>query len=410
MIQNLWQRLNPSGFVFRYYLATFFSGLMFYISVLVPFYTEYGHLNLTQVQILQSWLMVWMFVLNIPTGVFADRFGRKISVAIGGVTLSVSCVLYVLIPGFYPFLAAEFLAALGTSFVIGASSSLVYDYLKQNNRESESKQVLGRSSSISNLGTVIAAPIGSIIAANFGIKMPMLLSAAPLLIASFIILTVHETMSQEKRTRPNPIESIKKGVDFVLANKNLQQLVFNDILVWIGAYFLVWLYQPMLIKVGLAIVYFGLIRSAFSLAGMAATFNIHLTEKLFGSGKTFVNATAIIVSVSLLLVAAFPSVITVILAIVLTGGLATARTSYLGTTMNELIPAEQRATVLSSTSTISMLVFALANPVVGFIADHSLRLAFLGVGLLPLVAFFFLRYSPVQKSNSIPVENGAHQV
>ena len=349
--------------------------------------------------------MIWLFILNIPTGVFADHVGRKISVALGCLILAMSHILYVLIPGFYPFLVAEFLGALGTSFVVGANSALIYDFLKQNNRESENKKVLGRSSSISSLGTVIAAPIGSLIAAHFGIKAPMFLTAIPLLIASFIILTVPESKNYEKTSRPNPFKSIKKGVGFFLTNRNLLYLVFNDLLVWIGAYFLVWLYQPMLLKIGLAIIYFGVIRSAFSLAGMAATFNIHKIERLFGSEKMFINSTAIIVSISLLLVAAFPSIITIVLAIILIGGFASARTSYLNTIMNEIIPTEQRATVLSSTSSMNMLVFAVANPAVGYVADHSLRLAFLLVGLLPLAGFFFLRYSPVLKNKTIPVPN-----
>ena len=334
-------------------------------------------------------------------GVFAGHFGRKISVALGSLTLAVSCVLYFLIPGFFPFLIAEFLAALGTSFVVGANTSLIYDFLKQNNQEDKSKRILGRASAIGSLGTVIAAIVGSIIAANFGIRMPMLLTAVPLLIAAVIILTIHEPLRYEKGSHPNPFETIKKGVGFFLTNKNLKFLVFNDLLVWIGAYFLVWLYQPMLIKVGLAIVYFGVIRSAFSLAGMTATFNIHLTEKLFGSEKNFINATAIIVSACLILVAIFPSVVTVVLAIILIGGFASARTSYLNTVMNEFIPAEQRATVLSSTSTVNMLIFAIANPIVGYVADHSLRLAFLGVGMLPLIALFFLKYRPKLKDREI---------
>jgi ubiquinone/menaquinone biosynthesis C-methylase UbiE len=133
---------------------------------------------------------------------------------------------------------------------------------------------------------------------------------------------------------------------------------------------------------------------------MAATFNIHLTERIFGSEKRFVNATALIVSACLLLVAISPGVVTVIIAIVLIGGFASARTSYLNTVMNEYIPAEQRATVLSSTSTVNMLIFAIANPIVGYVADHSLRLAFLGVGLLPLIAFFFFRYKSGSKNRN----------
>lgn len=204
---------------------------MFYVSVLVPFYTQWGHLNLTQVQILQSWLMIWMFIFNIPTGVFADHFGRKTSIALGNLIFAVSCVLHFLTTGFYPFLIAEFLVALGTSFVIGANSSLIYDFLKQNNQESKSKRVMGRASAISNLGMIIAAPIGSIIAANFGIRMPMLLTAVPVLIASFVILTIHEPNRYEKSQRPNPFETIKKGVGFFLNSKNLKYLVFNDLLV-----------------------------------------------------------------------------------------------------------------------------------------------------------------------------------
>lgn len=401
MICKFWQKLNPSGFIFRYYLATFFAGLMFYIAVLVPFYTTWGHISLTQVQTLQSWLMIWMFVLNIPTGVIADHVGRKISVSLGGIFLAASCVIYVLVPNFYVFLIAEFVAALGSSFVIGASSALIYDFLKQNNREGDSKQILGRSSAIGNLGTVIAAPIGSIIAARFGLTAPMLISAIPLLIASLVILTVRESRNQEKTSRPNPLRTTKKGVAFLLTNKNLQYLVANDILVGISAYFLVWLYQPMLIKVGLAIVFFGLIRSGYSLAGMVATFDINLVERLFGSGKTFINITALIVSACFILIAVFPSIVTVSIAIILVGGLATARGSYLNTAMNEFIPTEQRATVLSAISTVYMLIFAVANPIVGFIADHSLRLAFIIIGLLPLAAFFLLRYQSNFKNRSM---------
>ena len=203
------------------------------------------------------------------------------------------------------------------------------------------------------------------------------------------------------------METMKKGVGFLFANKKLQYFVANDLLVWIAAYFLVWLYQPLLMKTGLAIVYFGLIRSAFSLTGMIGTWNIHVTEKLFGTEKMFVNTTAFIVAAFLLLVAAFPNVVTVVLAIIFIGGFANARTSYLNTVMNEVIPNEQRATVLSVTSTVYMLIFAIANPVVGFIADHSLRLAFLSVALLPFTAFFFLRYQPIFKNRSSDQENSA---
>lgn len=408
MIGNLAKKLNLPGFVFRYYAATFFGGLTFYVAVLVPFYTQWGHITLTQVQILQSWLMFWILILNIPTGAIADRLGRKYSVGIGGFITALASILYATIPGFVPFLVAEFLTAVGISFVSGASSALLYDLLRNSGQESESKKIFGRASSIGQLGTIIAAPIGSVIAARLGLNAPMFFSAIPSILAGLIVLTIDEPSSASDGNSPRMglFESSRRGLSFLLFHRRLRYLVINDILVYIGAYFLVWLYQPMLVRVGLAILYFGLVRASFSLAGMLATMNLTYTEKLFGSAKNFVNYTALVVSAMLIMVAAFPGTLTVIIGIVVVGGLASARSVYLNMVMNEDIPTEQRATVLSAMSTINTMVFGIANPAVGFIADQSLRLAFLTVGLFPLIVFLIMPYLPGLRGNLSAVTSG----
>ena len=395
MLKKIQGLLKLPGFVYKILLADFLAGLTFWSAVLIPFFTNWGHITLTQVQLLQSWFMIWVFILNIPTGVFADRFGRKKSIFIGSVLTSLSYLLYAAVPGFASFLFAEFVAALGVSFMVGANNAFLYDLLKDSGREEESKHIFGMASSVGQVGAIIAALLGSLIASKFGLNAPMYVTAIPSLLAGLVILTVKEVRSEakEESDKQNVFTKSKEGIKYLLHHKQLRSLVISDVFIYSGAYFLIWLYQPMLQAVGLAIIYFGLVRSSFSLMGMFATARIGSTIKLFGSEKNFVNYSAVLTITSLFLVALIPSIITVIIAVVVIGWSGTARTTYLNTIMNEFIPSEHRATILSAISTLNTLVFAIMNPIVGILADHSLRLSFFVVGLVPLIVLILLPYS-----------------
>lgn len=383
------KKLN--GITWRYYLFSFLSGLTFYTAVLIPFYTKWGHISLTQVQFLQAWLMFWAFVLEIPTGVIADKYGRKYSVALGCLITFFSFLVYGSFPYFSAFLVAEFLAAAGMALMSGASEALLYDSLKDESNESKFKNTFGRSFSIGQIAAIVSAPLGGFIAINYGLNTPMIVTAVPALIASIIIITAKEPPTKlAKSEERNFLDIAKNGISSFVHHKNLRDLAINGILVYTGAYFLVWLYQPMLQNLGVAIILFGFIRALFSLSAMIFSNNLQFTEKLFGSNKNFFNLTATITIISLLLIAIFPSTVTILLAIVLIGGLGSARFTALNSYMNDLIPSEQRATTLSTVSMLNRIVLIVLNPVVGFMADHSVRGAFLFIGILSIMALVFV--------------------
>src|SRR5262249_46417977 len=52
----------------------------FVAAVLVPFFTDWAGLTLTQVFTLNAWFMFCLMVFEVPTGAIADRFGRKWSI------------------------------------------------------------------------------------------------------------------------------------------------------------------------------------------------------------------------------------------------------------------------------------------------------------------------------------------
>ena len=78
------------------------------------------------------------------------------------------------------------------------------------------------------------------------------------------------------------------------------------------------------------------------------------------------------------------------MAIVLLGGLGQARFTALNSYMNHHIVSEQRATTLSTISMLNRIVLIALNPLIGFMADQSIRGAFLFLAFLPLLAIIFV--------------------
>lgn len=392
-VNRLKTKINST--IWKYYAFTFLKDMAFFSAVLVPFFTEWGRISLTQVQILQSWFMFWFFVLEIPTGAVADYFGRKHSITLGTLIVTLAALVYGSMPKFEIFLLGEFLFAMAMSLISGADEALLYDSLKEAGREDERKKIFGKANSIHLLGMLIAAPIGSFMAAKVGLNAPMLFSAIPYLLAAFVAWSIPEPVIQSAKSESKRyLEIVKKGFSFLKNHKVLRLLALDAIIVASSTYFIIWLYQPLLRSVGVGIFYLGIIHAVLVLSEILVSTNFERLTKLFGSDKRYLRASAIIVVVTFLLVALWPNIITISTLVIFGGGFGLTRLPLMSAYMNKFIPSEQRATVLSSISMFRRFGLVILNPLIGFTADHSLRLAALIVGLLPLAIFLF---SPIEQ-------------
>jgi len=381
--------------VWRYYLFCFLKNFAFFSAVLVPFFTQWGQISLTQVQVLQSWFMFWIFLLEVPTGAIADYLGRKHSLALGAIIATVAALVYGSVPRFAVFLLGEFLFAMSAALISGADSALLYDTLKEAGKEDESKKIFGRAHTFHLLGVFISAPLGSLIASHFKLNAPMLFSAIPMILAALIAWSIKEPVVRGKTSESKRyLDIAKKGFSYFRNHKTLRLLAFDAIIVASAAYFVIWLYQPLFISMKVPVVYFGWFHASLVGIEMLIASNFVRLEKLFGSGKAYLRFTAVITSVAFLITAAFPNIVTVILLIVLAGGFGLTRLELMSAYMNRFIPSEQRATVLSSISMFRRFTLVFLNPVIGFTADHSLRFALIVVGLLPWLVFLF---SPLEQ-------------
>ena len=381
--------------LWRNYAYAFWKDFAFFSAVLVPFFTQWGGISLVQVQLLQSWFSLWVFIFEIPTGAVADKIGRKHSIALGSLIVSVAVLVYGSIPRYEIFLLAELLFAMGYALVSGADEALIYDTLKAQGRENESAKILGRANSFHLLGILMAAPIGGIIAARYGINAPVLASSIPFFIAALIGWSIPEPkIHTGESASPRYWDIIRNGFSSLRTNSLLRALAVDSVLVASSAYFVIWFYQPLLTRIGIPLYYFGFVHALMVGSEILISSHFPIAEKILGSGKRYLQWSALLTTCAFLLVAIYPHIVTILVFIIIAGGVGITRATYITALAQKHIRSSERATVLSSVAMLRRLALVILNPFVGLTADYSLRLALFLVGLLPLGTFAL---SPMEK-------------
>lgn len=364
----------------------------FFAAVLVPFYVNWGGLKLSQVLFLNSWLMLWNFMLEVPTGTVADFLGRKVSLMAGSVVAALAAILYASKPDFYIFMAAEVLFAVSFTLHSGADEALAYDSLKEIGQANKAKQTLTAMESF-KLGGIVAATLsGGFIAAHLGYDAPVRFYVLPALAAFVLACTLKEPpVRAADATRTGYIAILREGGRFFVKSPVLMlltaELAFTNALAW-G---LIWLFQPLLASAGLPVAYYGVVHAAACIGQIFFLSNVEQLEKLLGSKRALLVAATIITGVAFVLLGVIVHLAVVALLIVAGFTFSLPRIPIFSAYMNRYIPSDKRATVLSLTSMCRTLAIVVINPLIGLLADWSVAytMIILGVGLI--AAGFFSR-------------------
>jgi MFS family permease len=370
----------------KIYAFKFCSCLYFIGGVLIPFYTMWGGISFTQIMILQAWFMLWVFIFEIPSGTIADYLGRKNTLMIACIAHAIAVVIYTSMPNFFIFMIGEFMWALAEALITGTGQAFIYDSLKaiSETETEKSKVIFGRFESFGLIGYMVAAPIGSFLAAFLDLRAPMLFMTLPFAGAFFIALTLREPQTSQDSEKKQYLRIMKKGVKYFYQNKVLKILAFEMIAIGAVAFMMLWLYQSMLIQLNINIMYFGIIHAIIIGCEIMVMNSYKPLEHLFRSKRRYLLFSGLVTGIMFLvggLSLAFQLLPLMILAIILTIAFGMTRTPLLISYMNKYIPSPQRATVLSTINMFQTLSFVIVYPLVGFFADWSLIMTLIILGL-----------------------------
>lgn len=143
-------------------LSALFSagGLALHSAIYVSFLMK-NNLNLFEVNMVNAFYFFTLFICEIPTGAFADIFGRKTSFVLACGLMSLSMFIYGASTTLSGFILAEVIGAVGSTFRSGAFQAWLVDSLKHEGYMGELTKVFARENFICQVGGGCGAIVGS---------------------------------------------------------------------------------------------------------------------------------------------------------------------------------------------------------------------------------------------------------
>lgn len=327
-------------------------------------------------------------VLEVPTGMISDRFGRRRSMIIGAVaaTLSISC--YALGVGFWLLAVGAVFEGLSRALFSGTDSALLFESLPENDRQPLFQKYSGRINSMSQLALCLSATLCSLLALH-SFKLVLWVSVLPQFLSLVSVLFL-----QNARVSSAPGYSLwhelKEASHHFRLSLKLRLVAIAEILEF-GVGEAIFYFQAAFFSTLLPPWALGLARSANHLSGFVGFWFAGPLISRFGARLTLLVGTtaASVVEVFSVLMAATFSPFLMAFMNCTYGPCHTARSALL----HEKFSDRQRATMESMVSLSGSILFAIVSALLGYIADTAGPATAILFGLSSniLVIFLYLR-------------------
>jgi MFS family permease len=392
-------------------LSTFASSFIWGINTL--FLLDAG-LTITQAFGVNALFTLGQVLFEVPTGVAADTLGRRTSYLLGAATLLVSTLLYLLmwrIHGpFWGWALSSVLIGLGFTFFSGATEAWLVDGLTATAYRGTLEAAFARGQIAEGAGMLAGTLAGGVIAQATNLGVPYVVRAAILGVTFLVAFGWMRDVGFTPRRSASMVEDIqavlRASLDHGFRKPPVRWMMLAGMASSAVPIYGFYAMQPYLLEL------YG--RSDYRIAGLSAAlvaasgivgpllipwarraFRRRTSAQLFGSvasagalvimglSSSFWTVLAVLAIWSLLFAAALP-----------------IRQAFL----NELIPSEQRATVLSSDNLLGSLGGAIAQPALGRVADvWGYSTSYVAAAGIELLAWPFLLLARRERAPSDPI-------
>ncbi|MGE0542238.1 MAG: MFS transporter [Dehalococcoidia bacterium] len=388
------------------------------VTVNLVYQVETVGLSPLQLVLVGTTLEATAFLFEVPTGVVADVYSRRLSVVIGVTLIGIGFIFEGLVPVFAAVLLAQVVWGIGYTFISGAGEAWIVDEVG----EANAGPVLLRGSQAAQIGGLIGAPI-SVALASIALNVPVVAGGVLyLLLAVFLLLRMpetafHPTPRGERSSWQAMGHTFMEGTRLVRGKPLLLTILLVAAVLGAAsegfdrlstAHFIDDIGLPAIGRFK-PVVWFGVMSMAGSLLGIVGvgylrrrldmSSNTAVTRALFAFASVRIVATVIF---------ALTGSFAVALPVYLIGGLF-RRVSYpvYSAWLNQHIPSRLRATVLSMNGQADSLGQIVGGPAIGLLGNVSLRAAIAVSGLLltPALALFARagrQGSEAESANPVP--------
>ena len=192
-----------------------------------------AHLDPLQLVLVGTTLEASVFLFEIPTGIVADLYSRKLSIIIGLFLIGIGFILEGTIPIFIPILIAQVLWGVGFTFTSGASDAWITDEIGEEN----AGKAFMKGTQVSQLGS-IAGIVISVLLGLLKLNFPIVVSGILFILLGFYLIAamprqVSSLHPSKKRNTLNKLKiTLKNGLGMVQRRPGLSSILWIGFFLW----------------------------------------------------------------------------------------------------------------------------------------------------------------------------------
>lgn len=395
-IGSLWSRTQGLTIAQRVAIISFFGQLYFFVPVMTPYLRGAG-LSMAQIAGLQTMLLWAQLIMEVPTGVLADRLGHRRSYQLALVLAVGAEISFLFAQNYGMFLLSQVIAGTGFAFASGSVDAYVYESLPSPNRTQGMQRARGQIGAAIHLASVVAYGTTAVVAADLShsrMVLTLIMGIVGLSIAVLLGLTLRDHPGMARPThRPTSIHLLRTGWRSIRQSRQLQRVMLLSLVAnAFGAHLLVF-YQDYFLQTGVAGRWFGLALSLGSMVAVGTQLLAWRLIPLLGTRRAMLLAAGLPGLVYLLMAINHQPGVAVLLFVVQWGVVQLSGPLFAGL-FNEYLPGEARATSLSLISGLVTVYVGTMGIVLGWLAGQSLAVMFGLMGALVLTGALLVRVDP----------------
>ena len=330
-------------------------------------------------------LIIYLF--EIPSGVIADKYGKKIELVICFLFYIASFVLFFIGGTFFVFILAFIMYGFGEAFRSGTHKAMIMEFLDYHELKDDKSKVYGLTRSYSMVGSMISS-IFSIAFVLYlpNLKLLFLISIVPYIIDLFLILSYPNYLNKKEQVKVSFIDFIK-SISVVIVyslkerkmrNTLIDSAMYNAIFKSVKDYI-----QPIVISFMIGILFFeslsqennnevmlGIIYAVIFMISSLVSKNSYKVLSFGEKDKILYFIWAISAIVFIILGYSINTWFVVVLLFIMIYVLQNIRKPIMVEKIGDITDNDKRASVLSVESQITSLIIIFLAPLLGIIYDQ----------------------------------------
>jgi DHA3 family tetracycline resistance protein-like MFS transporter len=381
-------------------VSTFSFSLAFTTSAVYRY--ETAGLNPFQLILLGTALEASIFLFEIPTGIVADLYSRRLSMVIGFTMIGAGLILEGSIPSFWPILLAQVIWGTGYTFISGAQDAWLADELGE-----EGLTAVYLRGSQFDLLAALAGIVANIFVATWQLNLPFFAGGIGFLgLAVFLAIFMPEhgftpLPRQERETWRSLGHTFQAGMSAIRARPLLTTMMAIALVYGLYSEALDRLWQPHLLENFTfpaygnlqPVAWFGVIRAVVFILAIGTTEIMRRRAASLGQAQMAVLLAVMtaVMSVGLIVFGLGQGFVIAVAAYLLVSITRATAGPLFSAWTNQGIPSEVRATVLSTLGQMDAIGQVVGGPALGLVATRwgmRVAMAISGVLLLPLLPLY----------------------